>query len=39
MLIDVAAQAVPDIEVVFLDTQYHFAETLWFVEQVRAATT
>ena len=20
----------------FLDTQYHFAETLWFVEQVRA---
>ena len=24
-----------DIEVVFLDTQYHFAETLWYVEQVR----
>jgi phosphoadenosine phosphosulfate reductase len=36
VLIDVAVQAVPDIEVVFLDTQYHFAETLWFVEQVRA---
>ena len=25
----------PDIEVVFLDTQYHFAETLWYVEHVR----
>ena len=36
VMIDVAVQAVPDIEVVFLDTQYHFAETLWFVEQVRA---
>ncbi len=36
VLIDVAVQTVPDIEVVFLDTQYHFAETLWFVEQVRA---
>ena len=36
VLIDVAVQAVPDIEVVFLDTQYHFAETLWYVEQVRA---
>src|SRR3954464_15170807 len=36
VLIDVAVQAVPDIEVVFLDTQYHFAETLWYVEQIRA---
>lgn len=36
VLIDVAVKAVPDIEVVFLDTQYHFAETLWYVEQVRA---
>jgi phosphoadenosine phosphosulfate reductase len=36
VMIDVAVQAVPDIEVVFLDTQYHFAETLWYVEQVRA---
>ena len=35
VLIDVAAQVVPEIEVVFLDTQYHFAETLWYVEQVR----
>ncbi len=36
VMIDVAVRAVPDIEVVFLDTQYHFAETLWYVEQVRA---
>jgi phosphoadenosine phosphosulfate reductase len=36
VLIDIAARVVPDIEVVFLDTQYHFAETLWFVEQVRS---
>jgi phosphoadenosine phosphosulfate reductase len=36
VMIDVAVQAVPDVEVVFLDTQYHFAETLWYVEQVRA---
>src|SRR3954447_12214521 len=35
VLIDVATQVVPEIEVVFLDTQYHFAETLWYVEQVR----
>jgi phosphoadenosine phosphosulfate reductase len=35
VLIDIAEQAAPGIEVVFLDTQYHFAETLWFVEEVR----
>ena len=35
VLIDVATQVAPEIEVVFLDTQYHFAETLWYVEQVR----
>ena len=35
VLIDVAVQVAPEIEVVFLDTQYHFAETLWYVEQVR----
>jgi phosphoadenosine phosphosulfate reductase len=35
VLIDVAVRAVPDIEVVFLDTQYHFAETMWYVERVR----
>ena len=29
-------KTVPDVEVAFLDTQYHFAETLWYVEQVRA---
>jgi len=35
VLIDVAVKVAPRIEVVFLDTQYHFAETLWYVEQVR----
>ena len=35
VLIDLAAQVAPDLEVVFLDTQYHFAETLWYVETVR----
>jgi len=35
VLVDLAAQVAPDLEVVFLDTGYHFAETLWYVEQVR----
>src|ERR1700730_2952543 len=35
VLLDLATQVVPDVEVVFLDTQYHFAETLWYVETVR----
>ena len=35
VLIDLATQVVPDVEVVFLDTQYHFPETLAFVDQVR----
>jgi phosphoadenosine phosphosulfate reductase len=35
VLVDIAVQAVPAIEVVFLDTQYHFAETLWYVERIR----
>jgi phosphoadenosine phosphosulfate reductase len=35
VLIDVVAKTVPGVEVVFLDTQYHFAETLWYVEEVR----
>ncbi|MGH9164182.1 MAG: phosphoadenylyl-sulfate reductase [Acidimicrobiales bacterium] len=35
VLIDIATKAAPGIEVIFLDTQYHFAETLWFVDQVR----
>jgi phosphoadenosine phosphosulfate reductase len=34
-LISIATAVDADIEVVFLDTQYHFAETLWYVEQVR----
>jgi phosphoadenosine phosphosulfate reductase len=36
VLLDLAVQVAPEIEVVFLDTQYHFAETLWYVEQVRS---
>jgi phosphoadenosine phosphosulfate reductase len=35
VLIDLAVSVSPQIEVVFLDTQYHFAETEWYVEQVR----
>lgn len=35
VLVDLAMQAAPDVEVVFLDTQYHFAETLWYVEEIR----
>lgn len=35
VLIDLAVQVAPEIEVVFLDTQYHFAETHWYVEEVR----
>ena len=36
VLISLAAQVAPGIEVAFLDTGYHFAETLWYVEQVKA---
>ena len=36
VLIDLAVQVKPDIEVIFLDTQYHFDETLEYVETVRA---
>ena len=35
VLIDIATKVAPGLEVIFLDTQYHFAETLWFVEEVR----
>jgi phosphoadenosine phosphosulfate reductase len=35
VLIDIAVSVKPDIEVLFLDTQYHFAETLWYVEELR----
>lgn len=35
VLIDLATRVAPDIEVVFLDTEAHFPETLAFVEEVR----
>lgn len=35
VIVDLAVKAKPDIEILFLDTQYHFAETLWFVEELR----
>ncbi|MBA2625094.1 MAG: phosphoadenylyl-sulfate reductase [Acidimicrobiia bacterium] len=35
VLIDLAVGVVPDLSVVFLDTQYHFPETLAYVEHVR----
>lgn len=31
----VAQEAAPGIEIVFIDTQFHFAETLWFRDRVR----
>ena len=36
VLIDLATKVAPGIEVVFLDTEAHFPETLAFVEDVRA---
>jgi len=35
VLVHVAATAVPGIDIVLLDTQYLFAETEWFAEQLR----
>jgi phosphoadenosine phosphosulfate reductase len=35
VLIDIATRVEPSIEVVFLDTQYHFPETLRTVERIR----
>ena len=35
VIIDLAVRADPDIDVIFLDTGFHFPETLAFVEQVR----
>jgi len=35
VLVDVAVRVAPDIEVLFLDTGFHFPETLEYVEQVR----
>jgi phosphoadenosine phosphosulfate reductase len=36
VLVDLAVAVEPEIEVLFLDTGFHFPETLDFVEQVRA---
>ena len=36
VLIDLATKVAPGIEVVFLDTEAHFPETLAFVEEIRA---
>jgi phosphoadenosine phosphosulfate reductase len=35
VLLDIAMKVAPDIEVVFLDTQYHFPETLEFADELR----
>ena len=35
VLIDIATKVVPDIEVVFLDTEAHFPETLSFVNEIK----
>lgn len=35
VLVDVVTRVAPEVEVVFLDTGYHFPETLEFVEEVR----
>ncbi|HZU74991.1 MAG TPA: phosphoadenylyl-sulfate reductase [Acidimicrobiales bacterium] len=36
VIIDIATQVAPDIEVVFLDTGFHFPETLAYVDEVAA---
>lgn len=35
-ILDISVRADPGIEVIFIDTGFHFAETLAFVEEVRA---
>jgi len=35
VMLDLTMQVAPEMEVIFLDTQYHFAETLWYVEHIR----
>jgi phosphoadenosine phosphosulfate reductase len=35
VIIDMAVQVDPDVEILFLDTGYHFAETLAFVDEIR----
>lgn len=34
VLIDVVHRVAPETEIAFLDTQYHFAETLWYVAEL-----
>jgi phosphoadenosine phosphosulfate reductase len=34
VLLDIAMRTAPELEVVFLDTQYHFEETLQYVKQI-----
>jgi len=36
VLVDLVTKVAPGIEVIFLDTEAHFSETLEFVEQIRA---
>lgn len=36
VLVHLAVTAKPDIEILLLDTQYLFAETLWYVEELRS---
>ena len=35
VMLDLVSRTVPSLPVVFLDTGYHFAETLWYVERLR----
>ena len=35
VLLDIALKVAPDLEVVFLDTGFHFAETMWFADRVK----
>jgi phosphoadenosine phosphosulfate reductase len=35
VLLDIAMRAAPEIEVVFLDTQYHFDETIEYIEHLQ----
>lgn len=35
VMLDLVSRTVPSLPVVFLDTGYHFAETLWYVDRLR----
>ena len=37
LLIDIASRAAPDVHVVFLDTGYHFTETIAYRDRMAAA--